>query len=253
MKQIEVVFLGTNGWFPTETGDTPCVLIKTPDFSILFDAGNGLRKADQYLKTRKGHPVFLFLSHFHIDHISGLHFLAKFSFPQGLMIGCHQGGKKILETFVNQPFTMSLADLPFKTKVIELKEGRHRNFPFGLLCRNLIHSTTCYGYRLEIGKKAIAYCTDTGRCPAVLELAQGADLLILECAHRPGETSPGWPHLNPEEAALTAKEAGVRKLVLMHFDAHSYPSWKERQKAHTIARKIFPSTLAARDGDRMVL
>ena len=45
-------------------------------YDIIFDAGNGIAKADRYISQEK--PVLLFLSHFHIDHIAGLHTLVKF-------------------------------------------------------------------------------------------------------------------------------------------------------------------------------
>jgi ribonuclease BN (tRNA processing enzyme) len=81
---MKAIFLGTNGWYDTETGNTICTLIQTERYDILLDAGNGLHKADRYLDGRK--PAFLFLSHFHIDHIEGLHILAKFRFTEGLTL-----------------------------------------------------------------------------------------------------------------------------------------------------------------------
>ena len=86
-----------------------------------------------------------------------------------------------------------------------------------------------------------------------MRLARNADLLISECAHRSGETNPGWPHMNPESAAALAKEAGVKKLVLAHFSADRYPALKDRVNARKIAGKIFKNTLAATDGLRVKL
>ena len=75
---MKVVFLGTNGWYDTETGNTICTLLQTDRFDIILDAGNGIHKVDRHIDG--GKPVFLFLSHFHVDHIEGLHILAKFRF-----------------------------------------------------------------------------------------------------------------------------------------------------------------------------
>ena len=83
---MRVIFLGTNGWYDTDTGNTICVLIRTKDYEIILDAGNGLYKIDQYIPERNKKPVYLFLSHFHLDHIVGLHTLMKFNFSQGLTI-----------------------------------------------------------------------------------------------------------------------------------------------------------------------
>lgn len=244
---IKLHFLGTNGWYSSPTGDTTCLLLQTKDYDIICDAGNGIHKLDQY-RPNEAKPAYLFLSHFHIDHISGLHMLAKFCFKDGLTIVCHKGGKAILDRIICQPYTIALKDLPYKVKVLELDEGVHNGFPFGLSCRNLRHSTMCFGYRFTIGKKVISFCTDTGRCPSVLELSKGADIFITECAMRSGETSEEWPHLNPEDAASMAKEAKVKKLVLMHFDAQRYQSLKDRRKAEQQAKKIFSNTIAVKDG-----
>ncbi|HOW90640.1 MAG TPA: MBL fold metallo-hydrolase, partial [Elusimicrobiales bacterium] len=73
---MEIIFLGTNGWYDTGAGNTLCVLIRTRRFDIVLDAGNGLGKLDRYVDGKK--PVYLFLSHFHLDHVSGLHILLKF-------------------------------------------------------------------------------------------------------------------------------------------------------------------------------
>ena len=61
---MKIHFLGTNGWHTTETGDTLCTLIETENEYIVLDAGNAIRKLDKF----EDKPVFLFLSHFHIDH-----------------------------------------------------------------------------------------------------------------------------------------------------------------------------------------
>ena len=70
---MKIVFLGTNGWYDSATGNTVCILIETDEASILLDAGNGLYKADRYIGPEK--PVNLFISHTHLDHIIGLHLL----------------------------------------------------------------------------------------------------------------------------------------------------------------------------------
>jgi ribonuclease BN (tRNA processing enzyme) len=103
---MKVTFLGTNGWYDTATGNTVSVLVRSEAFDIILDAGNGIAKADRYITQKK--PALLFLSHFHIDHIAGLHTLVKFRFLQGLTIFCLPGGNTLLNTFVNEPFTVPL-------------------------------------------------------------------------------------------------------------------------------------------------
>ena len=83
---MKAIFLGTNGWYDTETGNTTCILIETDDYFILLDAGNGFYKIDQHIASTTKKPIYLFLSHFHLDHIVGLHILNKFDFSQRMRI-----------------------------------------------------------------------------------------------------------------------------------------------------------------------
>ena len=68
---MKIYFLGTMGWFDTKLGNTLCVLVDTGKEYIIFDAGTGFSKIDNYIKDKR--PIYLFLSHFHLDHIIGLH------------------------------------------------------------------------------------------------------------------------------------------------------------------------------------
>jgi ribonuclease BN (tRNA processing enzyme) len=241
---MRVTFLGTNGWYDTATGNTVSILVQSEAFDIILDAGNGIAKADRYITQEK--PALLFLSHFHIDHIAGLHTLVKFRFLQGLTIFCLPGGTKLLNTFAAEPFTVPLAGLPYPVRVIELAEGVH-NVPFTMECRPLVHPTPCYGYRLEVDRKVITYCTDTGACKNAVALARDADLLITECSLKPGQESPDWPHLNPQDAIGMAQEADARRLALVHFDAGVYRTLDERRVVQDKFEKTFPGLVVATD------
>lgn len=244
-KLPSLTFLGTNGWYDTATGNTVCALIRTRRWDIVLDAGNGLYKLDRYCDGKK--PVFILLSHFHIDHIAGLHTLVKFRLGKGLTICAQKGARKVLRKFVARPFTVPLDKLHYPVKIVELPSEKSR-LPFPVETLPLVHADPVLGFRLELEGKKLAYITDTGYCPNALKLARGADLLITECAHLPGETNPLWPHFNPETAARLAKEAGAGRLVLTHFSAERYHKPGLRAMALRLARKTFPDTAAARDG-----
>ena len=87
------------------------------------------------------------------------------------------------------------------------------------------------GYRFDLDGKVVAYCPDTGICENAVLLAEDVDLLITECSHKPGENSPDWPHLNPEDAAEIARRAKAKRLALTHFDAGRYTTVQERLDA----------------------
>ena len=83
---MKIFFLGTNGWYDTETGNTLSILIETKHEYIILDAGGGFHKIGRYIKGSK--PIYLFLSHMHLDHIIGLHTLVRFNFFQGIDLYC---------------------------------------------------------------------------------------------------------------------------------------------------------------------
>lgn len=247
---MKVIFLGTNGWFDTKTGNTVCTLIQSKSCNIILDAGMGLAKADKYLDQLK--PTYIFLSHLHLDHIAGLHALAKFKLPKGITVFVPKQHKKALNAYINQPFTVPVKHLPFKLNILEAKSSFSVS-GVKIQTQPLLHSSTCLGYRMSFEKKVISYCTDTGLCDNALVLADKADLLITECALRHGQDDEGWPHLDPEHAATIAKQSNAKKLVMTHFDANNYQTLKARQTAQMHARKIFSKSTAACDGLKITL
>lgn len=243
---IKITFLGTNGWFDSITGSTTSILIEQDDYYIILDAGEGISKLRQYINYDK--PVYLFLSHFHIDHISGLHTLYMNKFSKGLYIIVPKGGKEILKQIINAPFTVPIEKLPYRTEIIEVSEGYTDKFPFKATFLPLLHTTFVLGVRLEINNKVIAYCTDTSYCENAIKLSQNADALIAECSMRANDTSDSKIHLNPEMAAKIAKEAYAKKLMLMHFDASRYLEIKDRTEAELNAKETFSNSYASFDG-----
>lgn len=241
----KITFLGTNGWFDSSTGYTTSILIEHKDYYIILDAGNGISKLKQYMNYDK--PVYLFLSHFHIDHISGLHTLPINKFAKGLYIIVQKGGAAILKQVMNAPFTVPLEKLPFHTEIIEVCENT-RHFPFNATFLPLVHSTFILGGRFEIDNTIIAYCTDTSYCENAIILGKDADLLITECTMKPNEVSSATVHLNPELAAKIAKEADAKKLILMHFDASIYLIIDDRKEAELNAKETFNNSYASFDG-----
>lgn len=241
---MKLIFLGTNGWLNTKEGNTVSVLLKTKKYNIVFDAGDGLHKLEKYADKNK--PVYIFLSHLHLDHIAGLHTLVRFNFERGLTIFCPQGTRKFLEFFLAPPFTASLNRLPYKARIAELKEGRHSR-PFKFECRLLKHLNITFGYRVELEGRVVAYCSDTGPCENALILARDADILLAECSLKSGDYSEDWPHLSPETAAELAVKAKAREMGLFHFNPFVYPGVKERKQAQRFAVKIFAKTFFARD------
>jgi ribonuclease BN (tRNA processing enzyme) len=239
-----VIFLGTNGWYDTDTGNTICILIDTSSCTIILDAGNGIARLDGFVDFNK--PAYLFLSHFHLDHVIGLHTICKYNFFNGLWICGQEGIASILGKILDAPFTAPIEDFQFAVRFIELPVQQDE-LPFSVASLPLLHKSLTLGYRFEIDSKIITYCGDTGYCDNAVKLSENADLLITECAFQSGQENADWPHLNPETAARIAKESGAKRLALVHFDAEIYRTIGDRKKAQEDARKIFSDTLASVD------
>ncbi|MFW9783907.1 MAG: MBL fold metallo-hydrolase [Candidatus Heimdallarchaeota archaeon] len=241
---MKIIFLGTNGWYATGLGNTTSTIICSNDFYVILDAGDGIYKIDQYINDDK--PIILLLSHLHLDHIIGLHCFAKFPFNQVIHTYGYNGTKEGIKNLMKHPYSTNITELPVKVVLHDLKEGSH-NIGFPLTCKLLVHADPCVGYRLELENKIITYCTDTGLCPNLYELAKNADVFITECSYKPGQEEWGWPHLKPEEAAKVALKANVRKLFLTHFDASSYKTIEDRKIAEEKAKGYFSQTKAVTD------
>ncbi|MBU4016301.1 MBL fold metallo-hydrolase [Patescibacteria group bacterium] len=255
---MKITFLGTNGWYSTPTGDTPCILIDATDQYVILDAGNGIYKLEEFIKEDK--PIALFISHFHIDHTSGLHTLVKFNFKQGIDVYVGAGRTKDFMTLVNPPFTIGYEKKPenilqqkTEIRLHELPEEKAVNLPYKVEAIKLHHGYIDHGYKFELEGKTIAYTGDCGFTDQAKKLAKGADLLICECSNKKTEQPDIWGHLDPFQAGGLAKESGVKQLILTHFGAHLFTTLEDREWAEREAKKIFPATISAIDGMEFIL
>ncbi len=92
---------------------------------------------------------------------------------------------------------------------------------------------------------SFAIVIDTLPCKSAVDLARGASLLLCESTyleeHR--ELARLHYHMTAKQAALIAKEAGVKELILTHFSAR-YQNVKAFENE---ARSVFPNSYAADD------
>ncbi len=248
---MKIIFLGTSGWYTNNTGNTACVLLDSHSHYVILDAGNGFYKLDKYILENK--PISLFLSHLHLDHISGLHTLPKFSFTQGIDIFIVKGRAKEFHTLIHPPYTIGLSsevqnivNLRMDVRLHEVSAVMH-NFPFPFSVIELHHAYGNHGYRIMLDNLTIAYSGDSGICQNSKKLASSADVLIHECSYLLPKPNDVWGHVDPVQAATLAKQTKVRTLLLTHFDPTQYPQLETRKEAENKARTIFPNTIAAYD------
>lgn len=224
---IEVIILGSGDAQPQVGRANACYFVQT-DFPLLFDFGPGaltnmLRAGID--RDRLGH---LFWTHLHADHIS--EFIPFFfhavcyskQHSRGdLMLYGPAGTRRlvdgILQTFPG--FTQG----KFKLEVNEISPGLIRVGETLVTAYSVRHSPSlqALAYRIEYNGRTVAYSGDVADGSDLIELCQGADLAIIE-ATCPAEY-PVQGHLTAPQACQAAQKAGVKKLVLTHFD----PIWRE--------------------------
>lgn len=99
---------------------------------------------------------------------------------------------------------------------------------------------------LRKGKK-ISFVLDTTYTKKAVELAKDADLLICEATHLEElkEKTEEYKHLTTKQAALIAKEADVKKLVITHFSQRYKEA--DAKMLEKEAKEVFKETVAAKD------
>ena len=74
----------------------------------------------------------------------------------------------------------------------------------------------CFGYRVPVGGKTIAYTGDTMFCEEIFELAEGADVLVLDCTYSEGG---GPEHMGIDDLRVIRKRvAAETTIILTHLN-----------------------------------
>ena len=97
--------------------------------------------------------------------------------------------------------------------------------------------------------QVVAFVMDTRPCRGAFETAEGADLLLCEATYSSEHLDEAEKRRNmtAREAAVLAKEAGVKKLVLTHFS----PRYTDLAPLLAEAQAVFENTVLAQDGLRI--
>ena len=202
-------------------GNTSCIEMAVGDRRLVFDAGTGIRSlGNDYLESDV-RDLFLLLTHTHWDHINGFPFFIPAYDPRRtlrVMAGHlkHSGGiQAVMSSQMNNPvFPVPMEAMQAKMSFSDFEAGESFNLfdDVRIVTKPLNHPNGATGYRVEYEGKAACYVTDTEHVPGkpdqnVLELIDGADLVIYDCTYTeqefPGKV--GWGHSTWNEAVRLCK------------------------------------------------
>lgn len=244
----ELVLLGTAGGPTPKAGRAaPAQAILIDGHTYVVDAGNGVGRQ----LVRAGIPLnsldTVFLTHHHSDHNADLGTLLLLAWADDLDHPVRVLGPEptvaMLETFLSMQATdiaIRVAD-EGRSPLGPLIQARdidgsiavvHEDERVRVSCVRVDHPPfeVALGYRFDTADRSIVISGDTAPCPALVELAAGADVLVHEVIHRPSIAwlAPGRSgarlaahlaasHTDVEAVGGIAAAAGVGLLVLSHL------------------------------------
>jgi len=240
---LNVTFYGVRGSTPCSCeqnrrygGNTACVALESPGSDpIVLDLGTGLRFWGETLPVDGSFRGHALVTHLHWDHVQGLPFFVPINRPGAQLdvYGPMQDGEVSLDEafgeFMRPPyFPVRVSDLAGDIRFHGLDNGEHHIGDATVRVQRVPHVGATNGYRVEMNGSSVVYISDHqqptdggyGIAEGVLELCDGADLLIHDAQYTPSEFAmkAHWGHCTIEYAMHVAREAGVRRLALFHHD-----------------------------------
>jgi ribonuclease Z len=253
-----VRIIGTDTVVPAAGNDTACLLLNG---DCLVDAGWNAAIAMRAFGEDPMLVEYLFITHCHHDHYLGLpHLLFYQAMRRGerphrpplTIVGPKPDIGMVVEralAFLRHDQFPEVATLPH---VVALQAGDGFETPrFRVTTAPTVHPVVglCYRFADTASGVALAVTGDTACHPPLAAHVAGVDLLVHEASRGPGESHPNdrGGHAGALDAARVARQAEVRRLLLVHFP------WAQRESVEAAARSLFPASRAARPGDRVEL
>lgn len=212
--------LGASGTYPRPGGACNGYLVQEGDTNLVIDLGNGclsnLRMTVEFTELSA-----VLITHMHIDHFADLYplyYALRFhpGRPWGLRLVLPEGGLSLMGLILGDEAREYLPRV-FREEVLrsdiiyQIGDISMRAYPTS-------HPVEGYAVRLEGRGWSLAYSSDTGPTPNLVEAARGVDLFICEAtlpdSYRE-EASHG--HMTSRQAGEAAEAAGARRLLLTHI------------------------------------
>lgn len=240
MSAIDIVLLGTGSPLPDANRAGPSTLVRAGGRTFLVDCGRGVLLRAAAAATPPGALTALLLTHLHSDHITDLNdvittrWVTSFA-PSPLRLIGPPGTQEVVDGILaslRPDISYRLAhheDLswPPPVDITEVIDGVvHDDGLVRVVAAPTDHRPVAptVGYRFEAGGRAVVLAGDTVPCEGLDQLCAGTDALVITVIREDLLHAIGVPrlidvcdyHSTVQQAAETAKRAGVGTLVLTH-------------------------------------
>lgn len=216
----ELLLLGTGAGLTDGSREPTMLALRGQSGTVLIDCGSNPLRQLQQLGVPLPSVERLILTHSHPDHTSGLPLLIEMLWLGGrrepLPVHGPDDALAVARRVWAQWDTSSwhgLFDLHWHTVPLELHAPIAHTADFALTAAPGVHSVPVIGVRARDlhGGGTLAYSADGEASGGIRALAEGADLLVHEA------NGPFKGHCLAKAAAELARDAGVRRLVLVHL------------------------------------
>ena len=256
-EYIEVITVGTGTCVPSIRRAGPCQCFCAYGYTIVIDMAAGSLRQLLRAGIRQDDVDLILFTHFHPDHTGELVpfiFASKYSpsynRKKPVFIWGAEGLSGLMEGFfsawgqwaVPQDDTIVIEEIPLGMKTSQQFP------PFVINTIHINHTPQSLAYRIETPEgRSVVFTGDTDYCQELVEIAQDADLLVMECAAPEGQKVSG--HMTPSEAGKIASMANVKRLVLTHF----YPNCDKSDMITPCKRHFDGPIILAEDLMRIII
>jgi ribonuclease BN (tRNA processing enzyme) len=223
-EPVTVTFAGSGDAFGSGGRYQACIHLRPPDGAppVLLDCGATSLCALRASGLDPGEVATVFVSHLHGDHFGGLPFLildgqfTRRTEPLRV-VGPPGTGERLAEAMECMFPGSAAAARRFGVEVAELAPGSCvtvAGVRAAAWAADHPSGAPALALRLTIGGKVVAYTGDTAWTDALVEVADGADLLIAEAYHRVKNVPY---HLRLADLASRRGRLASRRIVLTHM------------------------------------